>query len=91
MAQTDTATVRKQIVVDTPIERAFSVFTGRFGDFKPPEHNLLGREAASGSRSPPASSARGGTSSSTGPSAWSSRGAGPTRASGCGRAAPGSR
>jgi hypothetical protein len=21
---------------------AFSVFTGRFGDFKPPEHNLLG-------------------------------------------------
>src|ERR1700738_1948454 len=42
MAQTDTATVRKQIVVDTPIERAFSVFTGRFGDFKPPEHNMLG-------------------------------------------------
>jgi hypothetical protein len=22
-------------------ERAFSVFTERFGDFKPPEHNLL--------------------------------------------------
>ena len=41
MAQTDTATVRKQIVVDAPIERAFSVFTDRFGDFKPPEHNLL--------------------------------------------------
>jgi hypothetical protein len=34
MAQTDTATVRKQVVVDAPIERAFSVFTGRFGDFK---------------------------------------------------------
>lgn len=35
------ALVRKQIVVDAPIERAFSVFTERFGDFKPPEHNLL--------------------------------------------------
>ena len=27
---------------DGPIERAFSVFTDRFGDIKPPEHNLLG-------------------------------------------------
>lgn len=35
------AVVLKQIVVDAPIERAFSVFTHRFGDFKPPEHNLL--------------------------------------------------
>ena len=42
MAQTDAATVRKQIVVDAPIERAFTVFTDRFGDFKPPEHNMLG-------------------------------------------------
>ena len=42
MAQTEATTVRKQVVVDTPIEHAFSVFTGRFGDFKPPEHNLLG-------------------------------------------------
>jgi hypothetical protein len=33
-------------VVDAPIERAFSVFTGRFGDFKPPEHNLLGAPIA---------------------------------------------
>ena len=39
-------TVRKQVVVDAPIERAFSVFTGRFGDFKPPEHNLLGAPIA---------------------------------------------
>jgi uncharacterized protein YndB with AHSA1/START domain len=46
MTQTDTATVRKQVVVDAPIERAFSVFTGRFGDFKPPEHNLLGAPIA---------------------------------------------
>src|SRR3989442_4186304 len=34
--------VRRQIVVEAPIERAFAVFTERFGDFKPPEHNLLG-------------------------------------------------
>ena len=46
MAQTDVATVRKQVVVDAPIERAFSVFTGRFGDFKPPEHNMLGAPIA---------------------------------------------
>jgi uncharacterized protein YndB with AHSA1/START domain len=41
MAQTGEATVRRQIVVDAPIEYAFTVFTGRFGGFKPPEHNLL--------------------------------------------------
>ena len=34
--------VRRQIVVDAPIERAFTVFTDRFGDFKPREHNMLG-------------------------------------------------
>jgi uncharacterized protein YndB with AHSA1/START domain len=34
--------VRRQIVVEAPIDRAFTVFTERFGDFKPPEHNLLG-------------------------------------------------
>jgi len=38
---TDTAVVRRRIVVDAPIEKAFTVFTERFGDFKPPEHNLL--------------------------------------------------
>jgi len=42
MAQTEAVTVRRQIVVDAPIERAFAVFTDGFGDFKPPEHNLLG-------------------------------------------------
>jgi hypothetical protein len=31
MAQTEAATVRKQVVVDAPIERAFTVFTDRFG------------------------------------------------------------
>jgi uncharacterized protein YndB with AHSA1/START domain len=33
--------VRNSIVVEAPIERAFSVFTDDFGSFKPPEHNLL--------------------------------------------------
>ena len=34
-------TVRQHVVVDAAIGRAFSVFTERFGDFKPREHNLL--------------------------------------------------
>ncbi|MGH9044036.1 MAG: SRPBCC family protein [Acidimicrobiales bacterium] len=35
------ATVQRQIVVEAPLEAAFAVFTERFGDFKPPEHNML--------------------------------------------------
>jgi len=42
MTQAADTMVRKEIVVVAPIERAFSVFTDRFGDFKPREHNLLG-------------------------------------------------
>jgi uncharacterized protein YndB with AHSA1/START domain len=42
MTQVQQTIVRKQIVVDAPIERAFSVFTARFGEIKPPEHNMLG-------------------------------------------------
>ena len=34
--------VRRQVVVEAPVEQAFAAFTERFGDFKPPEHNLLG-------------------------------------------------
>jgi uncharacterized protein YndB with AHSA1/START domain len=41
----DTA-VRAEVVVDAPLERAFSVFTEGFGSFKPPEHNLLAVEIA---------------------------------------------
>jgi len=37
--------VRTSIVVEAPIERAFTVFTEDFGGFKPPEHNMLGDEA----------------------------------------------
>ena len=33
--------VRHEITVDAPIERAFKVFTEDFGSFKPREHNML--------------------------------------------------
>ena len=42
MTSTDTATVSKDIFVNASIDEAFRVFTARFGDFKPREHNLLG-------------------------------------------------
>jgi len=38
--------VRTSIVVEAPIERAFTVFTEDFGGFKPPEHNMLEVEIA---------------------------------------------
>src|SRR5690348_5432486 len=41
MTQAPAAVVRRQIVVAAPIEKAFAVFTERFGDFKPKEHNIL--------------------------------------------------
>jgi uncharacterized protein YndB with AHSA1/START domain len=41
MTQAAAAVVRRQIAVEAPIEKAFAVFTERFGDFKPREHNLL--------------------------------------------------
>ncbi len=41
MTRETIAVVRRRISVQAPIERAFTVFTERFGDFKPPEHNLL--------------------------------------------------
>jgi uncharacterized protein YndB with AHSA1/START domain len=41
MTETKSTVVHKQIVVGAPIARAFMIFTERFGDFKPPEHNLL--------------------------------------------------
>ena len=45
MQATDTS-VTASIVVEAPIERAFSVFTEGFGRFKPPEHNMLEAEIA---------------------------------------------
>lgn len=44
MSPADDAVVRHKIVVDTSIERAFNAFVERFGDFKPPEHSLMGAE-----------------------------------------------
>ncbi len=41
MTQAAAAVVRRHISVDAPIEQAFAVFTERFGDFKPREHNML--------------------------------------------------
>ena len=42
MTQAAAEVVRTRIVVEAPIDKAFAAFTERFGDFKPPEHNLLG-------------------------------------------------
>jgi uncharacterized protein YndB with AHSA1/START domain len=42
----EATSIRHEIVVEAPIERAFSVFTKDLGSFKPPEHNLLGVEIA---------------------------------------------
>ena len=41
MTQTAATRIRKQVVVEAPITRAFAVFTERLGDYKPAEHNLL--------------------------------------------------
>jgi hypothetical protein len=38
--------IRHEVVVEAPIERAFSIFTEGFGSFKPPEHNILSVEIA---------------------------------------------
>jgi len=40
--QAEGTTVRREIVVAAPVERAFRVFTERFDRIKPREHNLLG-------------------------------------------------
>ena len=44
--QAQDTSVRHEIVVDAPIERAFSVFTEDFGSFKPREHNMLAVDIA---------------------------------------------
>ena len=42
----EATSVRHEVVVNAPIERAFSVFIEDFGSFKPREHNLLSVEIA---------------------------------------------
>jgi uncharacterized protein YndB with AHSA1/START domain len=44
--QAQEASVRTQIVVAAPIERAFRVFTQEFDRVKPREHNMLGVDIA---------------------------------------------
>jgi uncharacterized protein YndB with AHSA1/START domain len=44
--QSAETSIRSSIVVNAPIEQAFSVFTEDFGSFKPREHNLLDVEIA---------------------------------------------
>ena len=41
MTQASPAALRRHVVVNAPLDRAFTVFTERFGDFKPKEHNIL--------------------------------------------------
>ena len=38
----DPTSVQHEVVVPVPVAEAFSAFTERIGEFKPPEHNLLG-------------------------------------------------
>ena len=45
-APAEATAIHHSIVVDAPIDRAFSVFTEDFGSFKPPEHNMLAVEIA---------------------------------------------
>jgi uncharacterized protein YndB with AHSA1/START domain len=42
----EATSVRHEIVVEAPIDHAFSVFTEGMGRFKPPEHNMLGVDIA---------------------------------------------
>lgn len=40
--QAGATTIRREIVVDAPLERAFAVFVKQFDRIKPREHNMLG-------------------------------------------------
>ena len=45
-AQAQDTSVRNEVVVDVPIDRAFAVFTEDFDSIKPREHNMLPVEIA---------------------------------------------
>ena len=53
MSLADDTVVRREIVVAAPIGHAFETFTQRFGDFKPPEHNLLASPGKASVRASP--------------------------------------
>ena len=44
--QAQAASVRAEVVVEAPLERAFRVFTEQFDRIKPREHNMLGVDIA---------------------------------------------
>ena len=44
--QAQAATVRQEIVVEAPVDRAFRVFTEQMDKIKPREHNMLGVDIA---------------------------------------------
>jgi uncharacterized protein YndB with AHSA1/START domain len=44
--QAEQASIRAEVVVEAPIERAFRVFTEQFDKIKPRDHNLLGVDIA---------------------------------------------
>jgi len=44
--QAQATSVRSQIVVDAPVDRAFTLFTEQFDRIKPREHNMLGVDIA---------------------------------------------
>ena len=46
MSESDRTSVRSSIVVDVPVDRAFTVFTEDIGSWWPPEHHLLEGELA---------------------------------------------
>jgi uncharacterized protein YndB with AHSA1/START domain len=46
MSTAEETVVRKEIVVDVPVERAFRAFTENFDGVKPREHNMLAVEIA---------------------------------------------
>jgi uncharacterized protein YndB with AHSA1/START domain len=46
MQQTTAETVREEILVEAPIDRAFRVFTDEMGSWWPPDHHILEGELA---------------------------------------------
>jgi len=44
--QSEQNSVRTNIIVEVPVERAFRVFTEQFDEIKPREHNMLGADIA---------------------------------------------
>lgn len=46
MTNAEGIAVRKHVIVNAPVERAFAVFTERFDDIKPHSHNLLAAPVA---------------------------------------------